>query len=98
MQCIGNTVVGPLFIAGNLTGEVYLNMLEEAFNTLNEITENDQNLIIYILQFQQDWTPPRYITRVIEFLDARYFGRRIERTHSIKYPVNSLHLAALDFT
>ncbi|KAL1488463.1 hypothetical protein ABEB36_014934 [Hypothenemus hampei] len=61
---LGNAIVGPLFIGENLTGELYLHLLENEIDPL--ITTHLENQIGgNILQeneirFQQDGAPPHY--------------------------------------
>lgn len=101
---LGNTVIGPLFINGNLTAEVYLNMLDETVDGLiTEAVENQrdqygQPLISEdILHFQQDGAPPHYAALVREWLDNRFPGRWIGRRGPIEWPARSPDLSPNDF-
>lgn len=53
-----NNIVGALFISGNSTGGVYLDMLENAIKPLiREIIENNKNHNVNSLHFQQEYHP-----------------------------------------
>lgn len=95
---LGNHIIGPLFIPGNLTGEVYLNMLEDTIDPLiTQIIEDDQNHTADRLHFQQDGAPPHYVAPVRQFLDDRFPGRWIGRRGPIEWPARSPDLSPLDF-
>ena len=54
---LGNEIIGPVFIEGNLNGELYLDMFENVIDPL--ITESLENL-----HFQQDGALPHYAVLV----------------------------------
>lgn len=58
---VGDHIVRPLFIHGNLTGEIYLNMLEP-FTT--EKIEDHQNNNVDKLLFQQEGASLYYVVAV----------------------------------
>ncbi|XP_066253418.1 uncharacterized protein [Euwallacea similis] len=57
---LGNEIIGPFFLEQNLTGQLYLNLLE------NEVNPR----ILQSLQDQQDRAPPHYT------LAVKWIGRR----------------------
>lgn len=93
---MGNTVIGPFFIEGNLTGRLYLQLLEEAITpAIIAAIENDA--IDYDPIFQQDGAPPHFHGPVREYLDEEFPGRWIGRRGAIEWPPRSPDLAPLDF-
>ncbi|KAG5893942.1 hypothetical protein JTB14_009689 [Gonioctena quinquepunctata] len=79
LRILGNHIVGPLFLNTYLTGEVYLELLQNAIEPLIlEILEDNPdefgNLEII---FQQDGAPPHYHGAVRRYLDEEYRGRWI---------------------
>lgn len=101
---LGDQVIGPLFIQGNLNGAVYLDMLENAINPLiTEAVENqrdaDGNLQLdeEQLYFQQDGAPPHYVLPVRQWLQNTFPGRWIGRRGAIEWPARSPDLTPLDF-
>lgn len=94
----GNTIIGPIFIPGNLTGEMYENMLEEIIlPQLIEIAENYPNHNVDTIHFQQDGAPPHYVAPVRQFLDTHFPGRWIGRRGPIEWPPRSPDLSPLDY-
>ena len=54
----GNSIVGPFFLPGNLTGDMYLDLLENTIDpALTHIIENDPAYNEHELIFQQDGAP-----------------------------------------
>lgn len=52
---LGDHIVGPFFIDGNLNGATYLELLDTTVDpTITELLENDENLFENQLIFQQD--------------------------------------------
>lgn len=72
---IGVNKIGPYFFDGNVTGESYLDMLQNfVLPRLNELNYNLQEIM-----FQQDGAPPHYSRGVTAWLNAnlpRWIGRR----------------------
>lgn len=94
----GDRLVGPIFIDGNLTGERYLEMLEELIHpVLVDIVENDDRYLEDLLTFQQDGAPPHYARPVREFLDAVFPRQWIGRRGPLDWPARSPDLSPLDF-
>lgn len=97
---LGNAVIGPLFIEENLTGELYLHLLEDVIDPL--ITTELENQVGNILQenelhFQQDGAPPHYFRPVREWLNNRFPNQWIGRRGPIEWPARSPDLTPLDF-
>lgn len=96
----GDHLVGPFFLPGNLTGEMYLELLQGAIDpALTAIIENqnDRRYIANRLMFQQDGAPPHYALRVRQYLDQTFPGRWIGRRGAIEWPPRSPDLSPLDF-
>lgn len=101
---LGNAIIGPLFIEGNLTGNLYLNMLEEAIDPLitHELetqVDAEGNSILQedLLTFQQDGAPPHYFLPVRQWLNDRFPDKWIGRRGPIEWPPRSPDLTPLDF-
>lgn len=96
---LGNHIVGPLFLNSNLTGEVYLEMLENAIEPLIlQILEDNQNEFGNLeITFQQDGAPAHYYFAVRRYLDEEYPGRWIGRRGPVEWPARSPDLTPLDF-
>lgn len=100
----GDKIIGPLFIDENLTGELYLDLLENSIDPLivHELenqTDEDGNRILNEnqIRYQQDGAPPHYHRRVREWLDLHYENRWIGRRGPIEWPPRSPDLTPLDF-
>lgn len=101
---LGNEVIGPVFIEENLTGQLYLQCLEDVIDPLitqsvESQVDEDGNMLLKEekLHFQQDGAPPHYALPVREWLNARYSGKWIGRRGSIEWPARSPDLTPLDF-
>ncbi|XP_071053327.1 uncharacterized protein [Onthophagus taurus] len=80
---LGDHIIGPLFIPGNLNGEIYLEMLENVIDPLiTEKLENDPLLLEQQLHFQQDGAPPHYAAPLRQYLNLQYPSRWIGRRGS----------------
>lgn len=94
----GDCLIGPFFLPGNLNGEVYLQLLEDAIDpALTETVENNNNYNVNDLTFQQDGAPPHYALAVREYLNRTYPDRWIGRRGPIEWPARSPDLTPLDF-
>lgn len=95
---LGNHIIGPLFIDGNLTGILYLEMLQTVEHLILECLEaNPEEFGEIAVTFQQDGAPPHYTRAVREFLDEHYPGHWIGRRGAIEWPARSPDLTPLDF-
>ncbi|KAJ8941024.1 hypothetical protein NQ318_004181 [Aromia moschata] len=82
---MGNHIVGPLFIEGNLNGQQYLDMLEDLIHPLIvEIAEAHPDEFTENIVFQQDGAPsPAWCT------DHHYRNRWIGRKSPTEWPACS---------
>ena len=89
-----NTVVGPYFFPGTVTGETYLHMLDTyAFPTLNEMGLLDGDM-----WWQQDGAPPHYARIVRDRLNAVFPDRWMGRRGPLEWPPRSPDLSPMDFS
>jgi hypothetical protein len=86
-----NRRVGPFFFEGRVTGDSYLEMLQEKMMPI--ISEWDE---FSNLTFQQDGAPPHYALSVREFLNNE-FSNWIGRRGKIEWPPRSPDLTPPDF-
>lgn len=96
---LGNHILGPFFIDGNLTGEHYLQMLQESvFPAIVEvIAQHPHEFDEDIVHFQQDGAPPHFHRQVRAFLNTQLNGQWIGRRGLIEWPARSPDLTPLDF-
>lgn len=87
-----NKIIGPIIFEGSLTGQRYLQFLEnEIERLLEELPVLQYNQII----FHQDGAPPHSIQAVTNYLNNRY-DLWIGRYGPIQWPANSPDLTPLD--
>lgn len=92
---LGNFIIGPFFIGGNLTGNVYLNLLrDQILPAIRALPGVDMNR----LWFQHDGCPAHSAIQVKLFLDANFPNRLITNGGTIHWPARSPDLAPNDFT
>ncbi|CAH0382002.1 unnamed protein product [Bemisia tabaci] len=91
---IGNYIIGPYFFDGTVTGEVYLDFIE---NQLPGLLENVPLNVQANMFFQQDGAPVHFKISVRTFLNQQYPGRWIGRGGPIAWPPRSPDLTCLDF-
>jgi transposase len=96
---LGNHILGPFFINGNLNGEMYLQMLlESIFPAITHvIMENADEFDADIVHFQQDGAPPHFHRDVRHFLSTQLRGQWIGRRGLIEWPARSPDLTPMDF-
>lgn len=95
---LGNNIVGPFFLPNNLTGESYLDLLEDCiYPRIVEILENDDRIPENDVYFQQDGAPPHYAAPVRDFLNQHFPQHWIGRRGFIEWPPRSPDLTPLDF-
>lgn len=91
---LGQTIVGPYFYEGTLTGERFLHFLQ---NDLEEMLDNmPLNLYGNLQYFQYDGAPAHNCNRVTNYLDQR-FPLCIGKAGPISWPPRSPDLTPLDF-
>lgn len=97
---IGNHIIGPFFLDGNLTSIYYLDLLRNRIipNLINLYHDqvNDQ-ILANDIWFQQDGAPAHFGIHVRNYLDQTFPGRWIGRRGSIEWPPRSPDLTPLDF-
>lgn len=94
MGLLKDSIIGPYFINGSLTGEVYLNMLEnEVWPSILSLVGDEEDLIT----FQQDGASSHYYKNVREWLDITFEDRWMGRAGPIPWPARSPDLSPLDF-
>ena len=91
---LGDQVIGPHFIEGNLNGNIYLNFLEEYLPLLLEDVpiETRQNM-----WYQHDGAPPHWSTNVREYLNQTFGNHWIGRFGPENWPPRSPDLTVLDY-
>ena len=101
---LGDEIIGPVFIEGNLTGQLYLQCLEDVIDPLitqsvETQVDGDGNMMLNEekLHFQQDGAPPHYAVPVREWLNERFPRRWIGRRGIQEWPARSPDLTPLDF-
>lgn len=89
---VNNRIIGPIFFNGSLTGQRYLQFLQnEVENLLDELPLMvSQNLI-----WQQDGAPPHAVRDVVNFLNYRY-NEWIGRNGTMRWPPNSPDITIMD--
>jgi transposase len=89
---IGNRIIGPFFIEGELNGEKYLDILiREIGPALDDLGLDTE------IWFQQDGAPAHYATIIRQHLDNVFPGHWIGRRGTIDWPARSPDLTPLDF-
>jgi hypothetical protein len=90
---LNDRLIGPIFFDdGTITGDRYLNMLEN--DLWPEIADHDD---IDMLFFQHDGAPSHYKLNVREWLNDAFDGRWIGRRGPIEWPPRSPDMTPLDF-
>lgn len=91
---IGEKIIGPYFIEGNLNGEKYRNFLLNDLPTLleNLTLEERQNM-----WFQHDGCPAHYSAVARDVLNLHYSNRWIGRGGPVNWPARSPDLTSTDF-
>jgi transposase len=90
---MGGQIIGPFFIEGNLTGDVYLGMLQQQIIPAIQASRDDFEQV----WFQQDGAPPHYSRQVRHYLDNVFPNRWIGRRGFIEWPARSPDLSPLDY-
>ena len=97
---VGDHIIGPFFIDGNLNGDNYLALLQNnvvpALTNLYPDPANPQ-VLANIIWFQQDGAPPHYQINVRQYLNQIFPNRWIGRRGSMEWPARSPDLTPLDF-
>lgn len=95
---IGERIIGPIFFDNNLTGDIYLDFLQNTLvPELTRLFPSENGNFDERIYFQQDGAPPHYAANVREFLNNIFRNRWIGRRGTIEYPARSPDLTPLDF-
>jgi transposase len=89
---LGDNIIGPFFIDGNLNGAKYLQLLQ---NNIIPAVLQLQNVDINRVWYQHDGCPAHNAAR--EYLNTIFPNRVISRDGTIKWPPRSPDLTPLDF-
>lgn len=94
-----NRIIGPFFIEGTLTGDMYEDLLRFVIiPAIQEVANDDENDDGFDLTwFQQDGAPPHYKRSVRDYLDEVFPERWIGRRGAIEWPPRSPDLTPLDY-
>lgn len=91
---LGNHKIGPFFIDGNLTSQLYLELLEtQIVPTIRNVMGPNYASTF----FQQDGAPPHFGRNVREFLNNTFPNRWIGRGGTIEWPPRSPDLSPNDY-
>lgn len=91
---IGDHILGPIFINGNLNGENFLNLLN---TQISDLLDDLPLGVINNMYFQLDGAPVHNAAAVRTWLNERYFNHWIGRGGPIPYPPRSPDITPLDF-
>ena len=91
---IGDSLIGPFFIDGILTGEKYTQFLNEQLPQLLEDMPLQERMTMW---YQHDGCPAHYAVTSREVLDRNYPGRWIGRGGPVPWPARSPDLTSPDF-
>lgn len=97
---IGNYIIGPFVLHGNLTANSYLDLLQNRIipNLINLFHDQDNDQILRDdIWFQQDGAPAHFGRYVRDYLGEIFPERWIGRGGSIEWPPRSPDLNPLDF-
>lgn len=95
---LGNHIIGPIFIEENLTGPLYLQILQEQIlPKINQIANDHPEEFSENITFQQDGATPHFFRPVREFLDENFPQSWIGRGGPIGWPARSPDLTPLDY-
>lgn len=94
---LGNEIIGPFFIDGNLDGPKYIILLHNQIVPEMHASAARQNIAWNDVYFQQDGAPAHYARLVREYLDLVFPNRWIGRLGPIAWPPRSPDLTPLDF-
>ena len=91
---LDNQLIGPFFLEGHLTGEVYLKFLQEELpRHLEDVPSNKQGR----MYFQHEGAPPHSSRKVINFLNYPFPGRWISCGGLHHWSARSPDLSPLDY-
>lgn len=91
---IGRNLIGPYIFNGRLSGEIYLDFLQ---NQLFDLLDDVPLMTLRDMHFQHDGAPAHFDRRVTQFLNESFPNRWIGRGGPISWPARSPDLNPLDF-
>lgn len=94
---LGNDIIGPFFIDGNLDGPKYILLLHNQIVPAMRVSAARQNIPWDEVMFQQDGAPAHYAALVRQYLDLVFPNRWIGRLGPMQWPARSPDLTPLDF-
>lgn len=94
---LGNEIIGPFFIDGNLNGSKYIIMLHNQIVPALRASAARQQIHWEDLWFQQDGAPAHWSRLVRDYLDLVFPNRWIGRNGPWLWPPRSPDLTSLDF-
>lgn len=89
-----NMIIGPIIFDGHLTGERYLEFLQ---NEIGQVLDNNLNVNEERLYFQQDGAPPHNSRIVADYLNNRFGEHWIGTNGPVRWPPRSPDLTCIDF-
>lgn len=94
---LGNEIIGPFFIDGNLDGAKYILLLHNQIVPAMRVSAARQNIPWVDVYFQQDGAPAHFAVLVRQYLDLVFPNRWIGRLGPMEWPARSPDLTPLDF-
>lgn len=94
---LGDEIIGPFFIDGNLDSSKYILLLHNQIVPAMRLSAARQNMDWNDVIFQQDGAPAHYAVLVRRYLDLVFPNRWIGRCGPILWPPRSPDLTGLDF-
>lgn len=94
---LGNEVIGPFEIDGNLDGPKYILLLHHHIVPAMQASANRQNIPWGEVIFQQDGAPAHYARLVRDYLNIVFPNRWIGRGGPLPWPPRSPDLTPLDY-
>lgn len=92
---VGDYVIGPHFFEGRVTGQVYLDFLQ---NNMPQLMVHIPNEVRERSWFLHDGAPVHYTGPITNFLDETYGQQWIGRGAPIPWPARSPDLTKMDFS
>ena len=93
-----NTILGPIFLDGNITGQVYLDMInQQVVPQLHQRYGRQRNGAIRRKWRFQDGAPAHRIVIVRDRLQELFPNRVVGLGHQLEWPLRSPDLTPLDF-
>lgn len=94
---LGNEIIGPFFIDGNLDRPKYILLLHNQIVPEMRASAARQNIAWNDVYYQQDGAPAHYARLVRDYLDLFFPNRWIGRLGPMAWPPKSPDLTPLDF-